>query len=385
MHGAYMTDSSAINSQALNQPVGWGILGTGYIAGMFAADLAYVPGARLVAVGSRTKEKADAFGRTFGIPHRHASYAELVQDPHVQVVYIATPASVHKENMLLCLNAGKAVLCEKPFTVNAREAEEAINLARRKKVFLMEAMWTRFLPAMGKVRELLAEGTIGEAKSLSADLGSPVSKDQRDRMYDPQLGGGVVLHKGVYLLSLASMILGTPMEVKSLGYVGETGVDEEAGIVLSCPPQRMAVLYCSMRVHTAREAVIIGTKGTIRIHAPVNCPSRLSITLHEGMDRHGGHYGSSLRGRIKEWLVIYGKRNRMVRWARERCWVLGEFLLHGTRTQELFFPPIGHGLHYQVAEVIKCLRVGQLESDIMPLDETLSIMRTMDQIRGQKD
>jgi len=385
MQGAYMTGGSALNYQALNQPVGWGILGTGYIAGMFAADLACVAGARLVAVGSRSKEKADAFGERFGIPHRHGSYAELVQDSQVQAVYIATPPSAHKENMLLCLNAAKAVLCEKPFTVNAREAEEVIDLARRKKVFLMEAMWTRFLPAMGKVRELLAEGTIGEAKSLSADLGSPVSEEQRGRMYDPGLGGGVVLHKGVYLLSLSSMILGTPTEIKSLGYVGETGVDEEVGIVLSCPAQRMAVLHCSMRVHTAREAVIIGTKGTMRIHAPVNCPSRLSLTQHQGRDRHGGDGNSPLRSRAKDLFISYGKRSRMVRWARERCWALGEFLLHGTRTQELFFPPIGHGLHYQVAEVTKCLRLRQLESDIMPLDETLSIMRTMDQIRGQKD
>ena len=129
-----MTDDSAINSQAPNQPVGWGILGTGYIAGMFAADLARVPGARLVAVGSRSKEKADAFGERFGIPHRHGSYAELVQDPSVQAVYISTPASAHKDNMLLCLNAGKAVLCEKPLTVNAREAEEVIDLARRNQV-----------------------------------------------------------------------------------------------------------------------------------------------------------------------------------------------------------------------------------------------------------
>lgn len=380
-----MTDNSAINSQALNQPVGWGILGTGYIAGMFAADLACVPGARLVAVGSRSKEKADAFGRTFGIPHRHGSYAELVQDPHVQVVYIATPASVHKENMLLCLNAGKAVLCEKPFTVNAREAEEVIGLARRKKVFLMEAMWTRFLPAMVKVRELLAAGVIGDVTSLTADLGAPVSDQQRGRLKDPQLGGGVVLHKGVYLVSLASMILGTPTEVKCLRHVGETGVDVEAGIILGYRAQRMAILHCSMQTHTAREAVIAGTKGTMRIHAPVNCPSRLSLTQHQGEDRHGRDGNSPLRSGVKDLLIAYGKRNRMVRWARERCWVLGELLLHGTRTQELFFPPIGHGLHCQVAEVIKCLRVGQLESDIMPLDETLSIMRTMDQIRAQKD
>lgn len=130
----------------------------------------------------------------------------------------------------------------------------------------------------------------------------------------------------------------------------------------------LSVLHCSMRRHAAREAVIIGTKRTMRIHAPVNYPSRWSITLHKEMDRHGGHCDSSLRGRIKEWLVTYGKRNRMVRWARERCWASGEYLLYGTRMQELFFPPIGHGLHYQVAEVIKCLRVGQLESNIMPLD-----------------
>jgi predicted dehydrogenase len=145
-----MGTNPSFNRSAFGQPIGWGILGTGNIAQLFASDLACVPDARLVAIGSRSRERAHVFGEKFGVPNQHGSYPELANDPRVQAVYIATPASAHKENILLCLNAGKAVLCEKPFTVNAREAEEVIALARQKKVFLMEAMWTRFVPIMVK-------------------------------------------------------------------------------------------------------------------------------------------------------------------------------------------------------------------------------------------
>src|SRR5262245_40128442 len=178
------------NRSTPGQSIGWGILGTGKIAQLFASDLACVPDARLIAIGSRSKQNAREFGKKFAVPNQHGSYQELANDPRVQAVYIATPASAHRENMLLCLNAGKPVLCEKPFTVNAREAEEVIALARRKKVFLMEAMWTRFVPLMFKVRGLLASGAIGQINHFIADSGSRVAFDAEGRVFNPELGGG---------------------------------------------------------------------------------------------------------------------------------------------------------------------------------------------------
>lgn len=149
----------------------WGILGPGDIARVFAKGLSFLPDAELVAVGSRSMERAKKFAEEFEVPHPHGSYGELVRDPDVDVIYVCTPHPFHKENSLLALNAGKAVLCEKPFTINAKEAEEVISVARKKKLFVMEAMWTRFLPVMEKVREWLSEGVIGEVRMLSAQVG----------------------------------------------------------------------------------------------------------------------------------------------------------------------------------------------------------------------
>ena len=165
-----MSAASSVTRFATRQPVAWGILGTGKVAQLFASDLACVPDARLIAIGSRSKQKAREFGQKFGVSNQHGSCVDLANDPAVQAIYIATPASVHRENMLLCLDAGKPVLCEKPFTVNAREAEEVIALARRKKVFLMEAMWTRFVPLIVKIRDLLASGPIGQITQLIAEV-----------------------------------------------------------------------------------------------------------------------------------------------------------------------------------------------------------------------
>ncbi len=190
--------------------IAWGILGTGRIAGNFAADLALLPDAELVAVGSRSEATAQSFAGRFGAPHAHGSYEALAADPAVEVIYIATPHPLHAENMKLCLRAGKAVLCEKPFTLNAREAEEVIALAREQKLFLMEAMWTRFLPAVVRARELIEQGAIGEVRLLLADFGFRAAFDPHHRLFDPQLGGGALLDLGVYCVSLASMLFGPP-------------------------------------------------------------------------------------------------------------------------------------------------------------------------------
>lgn len=312
----------------------WGILGTGLIAHKFALGLKSASGAELAAVGSRSQAKADEFGNTFGVPRRHASYEALANDPEVDVIYISTPHPMHKDNSLLCLEAGKAVLCEKPFAINTGEAEAMINLARQKGLFLMEAMWTRYLPAVIKTRQLIAENAIGEVRMVMADLGFRAEFDPKHRLFDPALGGGALLDVGIYPVSFASMILGTPVQVTSLAHLGATGVDEQSAMLLRHDQGQLAVIASAVRTDIPSEAVIMGTTGRIRVHAPIYCPVRLTLSRPEQGD-------------------------------------------------EIIDAPLeGNGYNYQALEVMNCLRAGKLESEIMPLNETLAIMKTMDQIRA---
>ena len=316
-------------------PIRWGILGTGWIANEFAQGLMRLPDAELVAVGSRTIESAQRFAELYGIPRRHAGYEALARDTHVDVVYVATPNPMHREHTMLCLEAGKPVLCEKPFALNAREAEDMIRFAREKKLFLMEAMWGRFFPLMGELRTLLAQGAIGDVQILAADLCFHFDFDPSDRRYDPNLGGGALLDLGVYLVSLASMIMGPPSRIGGLGHLGETGVDEQAGIVLDYEEGQVSTLFTSVRVDSPVEAAIIGTGGRIRLHPMWIHPNRLTLSVA------------------------------------------------GQEPTTIERPYDGNGYQFEAAEVMRCLRAGKLESGLMPLDETLSIIQTMDAIRAQ--
>jgi predicted dehydrogenase len=313
----------------------WGILGTGMIARAFAMGLAELRDAELTAVGSRSPERAQEFGGAFGVPHRHIGYEAVAADPDVDVVYVATPHSMHREDCLLCLQAGKPVLCEKPFTLNAVEAAEVMRAARERGLFLMEAMWTRFLPAIVRFRSLLAEGVLGEPQMLAADFGLREAPHPRRRLIDPALGGGALLDLGVYTVSLASMIFGEPARIASLAELGPTGVDEQAGILLGYGRGRLAILFTAIMTRTPTEATLMGTQGFLRIHAPMFKATRLT-------------------------LARTGRGERVI-------------------TERMR----GNGLNYEAAEVMRCLRSGALESPAMPLDETLSIMRTMDAIRDQ--
>jgi predicted dehydrogenase len=312
----------------------WGILGTGGIATKFATGLAAQADAKLVAVGSRSQAAADAFGDRFAIPHRHASYADLAADPEVDAIYIATPHPFHLENMLTCIDAGKAVLCEKPFTLNAQQARRAIEQARRRGVFLMEAMWTRFLPLFVELRRLLAEQAIGELRLLQADFGFRTGFNPQGRLFDPALGGGALLDVGVYTVSLAHMLLGAPARVTGLAELGATGVDEQSAYVLGYAGGQLAVLSSAIRTATPQEALIVGTAGQIRIHSP---------------------------------------------WWRSQRMTLRR---SGADDQVLDFPLTGNGYHYEAAEVQHCMAAGATESAIMPLDETLAIMTTLDRLRA---
>lgn len=314
-------------------PLRWGILGPGRIARQFCAGVQEsLPDARVVAVGSRDAGRADAFGAEFGIPRRYGSYEELVADPEVDAVYVASPHSGHRDHCLLCIEAGKAVLCEKPFTINAAEAEEIVRAARARGVFVMEAMKTRFYPAMYRVRELLAEGAIGEPRMLHADFGFRTGFDPKGRLFDPALGGGALLDVGVYCVSLASMIFGEPSQVTGLATKGETGVDEQAAMVLGYDGGQISVLSTAIRTSTIHEATIFGTDGYLRIHRSAWGPRAYTLS----------------------------KDNEMVE-----------------------VPAEGNGFNFEADEVARCLRAGKLESEIMPLDETVAVMRTMDALRAQ--
>jgi len=316
------------------EKIRWGILGPGKIAHKFAEGLKSVKDAELAAVGSRSKERAEKFAAEFGDARCHASYEDLAADADVDAIYVATPHPMHKGHSILCLRAGKAVLCEKPFTINAAQAQEVIDVTRQEGVFCMEAMWTRFLPYIVKLRELLADGAIGEVRMLAADFGFRAGFDPASRLLDPNLGGGGLLDVGVYPVSLASMILGEPTDVVALADIGTTGVDEQAAYVLKYAEGRLAVMYSAVRTKTPMEATIMGTEGDIRLHSAWWCGEKMTVTA-------------------------------------------------GGESKTIDLPREGNGYNYEAEEVGRCLRAGNTESDVIPLAETLSVMRTLDAIRAE--
>lgn len=311
----------------------WGIIGTGHIAAKFAADLRLVEGSVLHAVGSRRRESAEAFARRFSIPHYYAGYEQLAEDKAIDVIYIASPHGLHKQHCLLCLEHDKAVLCEKSFTINAAQADEVISKARAKKLFLMEAMWTRFLPIFNKMRQYLQEISIGKVRSLSAELGFKAAYDPGHRLFNPQLGGGALLDLGVYPLSLASFLLDKPKTMDTTAQLGETGVDEQSCILLEYDEDRYAKIFISLRKDLSNEAIILTENGRLRLHAPLYRPSGLTVS-------------------------VLGQKDEYI---------------------EAKFE--GEGYVHQIREVMYCLRAGKTESTLMPLDETMQIMKTMDALR----
>lgn len=243
----------------------WGILGTGSIAHLVASDLQLLPEAEIAAVGSRAQPRADAFGDEFSVPRRHDSYEAVVADEAVDVVYVATPHPYHAEQAMMGLEAGKAVLCEKPLTINAKEADRLIATARREEEFLMEAMWTRFLPVMDDVRRLACEQrALGDIHLLEANIGVVHEFDPTNRLFDPALGGGALLDLGIYPLAFAFDLFGPPDEVTSSAVIGETGVDEQCAVIFRYEDGCQAVWHASLRADAGRTCVLAGTDGRLR-------------------------------------------------------------------------------------------------------------------------
>jgi len=319
----------------VTRPLRWGVIGTGGIARTFTADLRHTDSGTVVAVGSRRMESAGRFADEFGIPNRHSSYEALVKDPEVDVVYVATPHPMHHADTVLALEAGKPALVEKAFAMTGAQAREMVELARAKRLFLMEAMWTRFLPHMVAIRHLLAGGRLGDIVTVTADHGQWFAKDPSSRLFDPTLGGGALLDLGVYPVSFASMILGRPERMVTMIEPAFTGVDGQTSMVFGYAGGAQAVLTCTSAAKSPTAAAIVGTEARIEIDGDFYSPSSFQF-----IPRHGA---PSSFAEVHE----------------------------------------GRGLWHEADEVARCLEQGLTESPVMPLDETVAIMETMDAVLAQ--
>lgn len=314
-----------------DREIRWGIVGPGRIAAKVVQDFPYADQATAFAVASRSMDRARAFADQYGLKRAYASYPELIADPDVDVLYIATPHPQHHAIALAAIEAGKAVLVEKTFTATVAGAEEVIAAARTRRVFAMEAMWTRFQPAIVAARELIADGAIGEVRQVQADLGVDRPYDPSDRLFDPVQGGGAMLDLGVYVVSIAQHFLGNPDRVSVSGSLAPTGVDAEAGLLLGYADGRAASLLISLRNPTPGMARIHGTKGWIEIPPRFHHPGRIVL---------------------------------------QRT---------GQAPETVDRPPQGTGYSHELVEVTQCLLAGRTESSVMPLADTLAVQRILNE------
>ena len=346
------------------EPIRWGIFGTGSVAANFAEGLRVLPDAELFAVGSRTQAAADGFARRHRAAHAYGSYERLARDPRVDVVYIATPNVAHKEHALLCFEHGKAVVCEKPFAMNAAETKEIIAAKEAGGLFCMEAMWMRFIPAVRELSRLVRDGAIGDVRMVSAHLGMAFHFNPEHRVFAKSLGGGALLDLGVYPLSLAFLMLGRPTRIATQAVHGATGVDEQATILLEFPAGRQAVISTSLRHRTSNDATIMGTDGMIHLHEPLYRPESLTVVKTSKLGSPSAPR-SGVFGRLKELPIA------------RRAW---DYYTRSKR-KTVSLPVLGNGYAHEAIEAMRCLRAGETESPMMRLDETLAIMQTMDAIR----
>jgi len=315
----------------------WGILATGGIAHAFTSDLR-TAGLTVAAVGSRRAETAAEFAATFDIPHAHGSYEELVADPDVDIVYVSTPHSHHRENAVLALEHGKHVLVEKPFTLDADEALVIRDIAAERGLLAMEAMWTRYLPHMVRIRELVADGAVGEVRAVAADHTQSLPTDPAHRINALELGGGALLDLGIYPVSFAWDLLGAPDEVKAVGRLGETGADTEAAISFRHASGAVSSLVTSSRAAGPNRAEVIGTAGRISIDPVWYTPT--SFRLHAP---------------------------------------------DGTVREEFDGSVAGRGMQYQALHAEELIAAGRTDSALLPLEESVAIMACLDEIRAQLD
>lgn len=311
----------------------WGILGPGGIARAFTGDLR-TAGLEVAAVGSRRQETAEAFASDFGIAHAHGSYEDLVADPDVDIVYVATPHPMHAANALLAIEAGKHVLVEKPFTLNAAEAADVRDAAAARGVLAMEAMWTRYLPHMVRIRELVATGALGEVRAVMADHTQLLPSDPAHRINALELGGGALLDLGVYPISFAWDILGAPLSIAASARLGDAGSDTEVATVMAHESGALSTTLSASRAAGPNTATVIGTEARIEIDRVWYSATSFRVVGPDGAVRE--EYRSDIEGR---------------------------------------------GMQYQALAAERLIGEGRTDSDILPIDETVAIMETLDEIR----
>jgi predicted dehydrogenase len=315
----------------------WGILGAGNIAKKLASDISLVENAQLAAVGSRSKEKAIAFAKEFNVPHLHNSYEDLAKNPDVDVIYVATPHSHHHENTLMCLQNNKAVLCEKAFAVNYRQAREMVDKARENNLFLMEAMWTKFLPHYNKMKEIVDSGQLGSISSVLINFGFLPRTPVPARLFDPALAGGTILDIGVYNVFIAMSVLGIPDQIEAHMTPAQTGIDEQCAVLFKYKNGAMAQLFSSFVSHLPTEADINGSGGRLRLTHRFYAPES-TLEFYPGKMDSKQHV--PFENTLKGW-----------------------------------------GYQHEVKHVCECLEQGLKESPIMTLDNTLTLMEVLDKIR----
>ncbi|QWT24975.1 Gfo/Idh/MocA family oxidoreductase [Subtercola sp. PAMC28395] len=313
----------------------WGILGTGGIASAFATDL-LANDLVLSAVGSRSVGGAEEFAAKFGNPTAHGSYEELVSDPDVDAIYVATPHPLHVANTLLALRAGKHVLVEKPFTLNALEAQLIADEAERSKLVVLEAMWTRFLPHMVRIREIIAAGTLGEVHTVLADHDQKLPSDPSHRLNDPALGGGALLDLGIYPVSFAIDVLGLPTRILASATTTSTGVDRQTAIILEHGETGRSVLHCALDSRGPNVATVIGTEARIEIDDTWYAPTTFRVIDPEG-----------------------------------------------TVIESFEHPVVSRGMQYQAVELERLVNAGLRESELLPVSESVAIMGVLDEVRRQ--
>lgn len=333
----------------MNRAIRWAIWGAGAIAHKVASDFPFADGALLHAVGSRNGEHA----RRFAVRHGSAKWYEgrdaLLKDAEVEAVYIATPNHRHLDDCLACMDAGKAVLLEKPFALNAAQAQRMVDTARRRQVFCMEAMWTRFLPAVIEAKRLIGAGAVGPVRLMQGQFAHPAPNGGHSRLFDIEMGGGVLLDIGVYLISLAHHLLGVPESVTGIASIGATGVDEQSAYQLSYAGGAMADFAASLHVLGSNEVVIVGEAGLLRLCEPFYAAHRFVLETHARPSAAGPAMTSSNSGESREKTMAFA----------------------------------GNGYQFELMEVNRCLREHRTESAIMPLKDTLEVLRTMDTLRAQ--
>lgn len=316
----------------------WGIIGLGKIARKFADDLRRVPNAKLHAVASSSLERSLAFAAEYGAAHAYGHYEDIVKCADLDVVYVATPHVLHCENTLMCLENGLPVLCEKPFAMNSAQARRMVGAARRNRVFLMEALWTRFIPAVDHALQLVSEGAIGQVHTVKSDFGFKLPFDPHSRIYDKALGGGSLLDIGIYPALLALFVLGKPEaeDILAAAAFTRTDVDESCAFTFQYPQGKLALGHSTVAANTPVEAWLYGTEGTIYLHPRWHHAQKISVSRYEG---------------------------------REEV------------TREIEMPYEGWGYAYEAMHVMECLREERLESDLVPLHFSLDLAETLETIR----